>query len=71
MELTSTAVLLRTVDVLEGRATIENVEPGLQAKVAEAVVIYTQGRTLPTIDDGTTDGGEVMTDAEATPEPQA
>mgnify|MGYP004472624697 CR=1 FL=1 len=70
MELTSTAVLLRTVDVLEGRATIENVEPGLKAKVAEAVVIYTQGRTLPTIDDGTTTE-EVSANEEATPEPQA
>lgn len=60
--MTSTAVLLRTVDVLEGRATLENIEPGLQAEVSEAVTIYTQGRTLPTTDDGATDGQEVTAD---------
>ncbi|WP_155286026.1 hypothetical protein [Lacticaseibacillus zhaodongensis] len=50
MEMTSILVAMRTADVLEGRATLDMVEPALKAKVTEAYAVYTQARTAPVID---------------------
>lgn len=50
MKMLSTAALLRTVDVMEGRGTLEEVEPFLQPDVSEGLAVYRQARGVPVID---------------------
>lgn len=72
MKMISTIEAIRLADVMEGRATIEMVEPALQADVMEALAVYRQGRGVPVIDtlDNPQDDEQPASPAdEVTPEP--
>lgn len=50
MKMLSTGALLRTVDVIEGRATLDMVEPYFQQDVQEAIAVYRQPRAIAIVD---------------------
>lgn len=72
MKMISTIEAIRLADVMEGRATLDMVEPAFQADVAEALAVYRQGRGVPeidTLDNPQDDEQPASPAAEATPEP--
>ena len=68
MKLPSTIVRLWVADILEGRGTIDEVEPGLQNLVNEALVVYTQPRAVPVIDQ-VEDGEKITPDVTPAADP--